>query len=106
MGFFIHSTNCFFHTQYKLFLSCAVQTFSYAVQPVSFLRSLEALDPNAYEAYQASRDLEDVVRRVLVVKENNSSVGTLTKTLSIKANLMTPVLLMLVRASNFVILLS
>ena len=58
------------------------------------LFSLDALDPNAYEAFQASRDLKDVVERVLELQEANKS--GLTKKLSIKACLMTPVLPMLV----------
>lgn len=53
---------------------------------------LDGLDSKAYEAFQASRDLQDVVDRV---KELNKP-GGLKKTLSVRANLMTPVLPMLV----------
>jgi DNA ligase-3 len=67
---------------------------------------LDALDPNAYEAFQASRDLRDVVNRV--TKRNNlvagaSAVkGEMTKALSIKAQLMTPIQPMLAEACRSV----
>ena len=62
--------------------------------------SLDGLEPNAYAAFQASRDLKDVVQRVLKNRvdaggQNGGKPG-LTKRLSIKASLMTPVLPMLV----------
>ena len=63
--------------------------------------SLEGLDPNAYEAFQASRDLRDVVDRVMTNKrsaEENGRPG-MVKKLSVKANLMTPILPMLVSES-------
>lgn len=52
---------------------------------------LEALNPTAYQAFQASRDLKDVVKRSL--KQMGSK--TMKKELSIKANILTPVLPML-----------
>ena len=61
---------------------------------------LDALDPNAYAAFQASNDLRDVVDRVMngggaddggVVKPG------MKKKLSVRANIMTPVKPMLVR---------
>ena len=58
---------------------------------------LEALDPNAYEAFQASRDLRDVVDRVNKNKEASNGRPGMTKKLSVRASLMTPVLPMLVR---------
>ena len=58
--------------------------------------SLEGLDPNAYPAFQASRDLKDVVERVLENRKD-SALGGMKKTLSVRATLMTPVLPMLVR---------
>ena len=61
----------------------------------SFL-SLEAVDPNAYEAFQASRDLLDVVERVLENRKASNGQPGMTKKLSVRANLMTPVLPMLV----------
>ena len=60
--------------------------------------SLDALDPNAYAAFQASNDLADVVQRCLK-KKQTKPVGALpgmSKKLSIRATLMTPVKPMLV----------
>ena len=54
---------------------------------------LDALDPNAYAAFQASRDLRDVVERVV---ENRGDKPGVSKKLSVRASLMTPVLPMLV----------
>ncbi|KAK3581407.1 hypothetical protein CHS0354_016266 [Potamilus streckersoni] len=56
---------------------------------------LDGLDANAYAAFQASRDLRDVVDRVL---ENKSNKQGLSKKLSVRASLMTPVLPMLAEA--------
>ena len=64
--------------------------------------SLEGLDPNAYEAYQASRDLKDVVERVVELQRSNKA-GGLSKKLSIKATLMTPVLPMLVSVATLLL---
>ena len=62
---------------------------------------LDALDPNAYAAFQASHDLQDVVDRVLGRGGASGAGGdgampTLKKGLSIRASLMTPVKPMLV----------
>lgn len=57
------------------------------------LYRLDALDDNAYAAFQASRNLRDVVNRVM---ENKGGVPGMKKKLSVKASLMTPVLPMLV----------
>ena len=60
--------------------------------------SLDALDPDAYAAFQASSDLVDVVQRCLK-KKQTKPVGALpgmSKKLSIRATLMTPVKPMLV----------
>ena len=60
--------------------------------------SLDALDPDAYAAFQASNDLADVVQRCLK-KKQTKPVGALpgmSKKLSIRATLMTPVKPMLV----------
>ncbi|KAK6175663.1 hypothetical protein SNE40_014070 [Patella caerulea] len=65
---------------------------------------LDGLDPNAYEAFQASRNLRDVVDRVLTnhkEAEENGKPG-IVKKLSIKACLMTPVLPMLAEACRSV----
>lgn len=62
-----------------------------------FAHSLDAIDPNAYEAFQASNNLTGVVQRCLQKKESNAGVlPGMSKKLSIKASLMTPVKPMLV----------
>ena len=62
-----------------------------------FAHSLDAINPNAYEAFQASNNLTDVVQRCLQKKESNAGVlPGMSKKLSIKASLMTPVKPMLV----------
>lgn len=62
---------------------------------------LDALDPNAYEAFKASRNLRDVVDRVTASREAAGRNG-LAKKLSIRANLMTPVQPMLAEACKSV----
>ncbi|XP_078374052.1 DNA ligase 3-like isoform X2 [Oculina patagonica] len=60
---------------------------------------LDALDPNAYEAFQASNNLSDVVKRCLQKKATKASVlPGMSKKLSIRASLMTPVKPMLAEA--------
>jgi len=60
---------------------------------------MDALDPNAYAAFQASSNLQDVVDRVM--KGGGVSGGAIkpgmTKALSVRASIMTPVKPMLVR---------
>lgn len=60
--------------------------------------SLDGLNPDAYAAFQASRNLRDVVERVMHNKKSDDEgkPGPSRK-LSVKASLMTPVLPMLVR---------
>lgn len=58
-------------------------------------RRLEALDPNAYAAFHASHNLQDVVERCLKKKDD---VPGLTRALSIKTRVMTPVKPMLAEA--------
>ena len=58
--------------------------------------SLDGLDPNAYAAFQASRNLQDVVDRVLKNREEDDGKPGMSKKLSVRASLMTPVLPMLV----------
>lgn len=53
---------------------------------------LESISPNAYAAYQASRDLKDVITRA------TQKPGELKKDLSVRINLMTPVKPMLADA--------
>lgn len=60
------------------------------------LGRLDALDPNAYEAFKASRNLQDVVERVLHNEQEVKYQGQ-RRTLSVQASLMTPVQPMLVR---------
>ena len=63
---------------------------------LDFLFSLDGLDPNAYAAFQASRNLRDVVDRVIANRNSGEKPGMGSKTLSVRASLMTPVLPMLV----------
>ncbi|KAE8575918.1 hypothetical protein XENTR_v10003986 [Xenopus tropicalis] len=56
---------------------------------------LDALDPNAYDAFKASRNLGDVVERVL---RNEQQAPGMKRTLSVQASLMTPVQPMLAEA--------
>lgn len=60
-----------------------------------YLHRLDGLGPNAYEAFQTSRDLRAVVNKVLRAK-NGSTNGELTRTISVNAQLMTPIQPMLV----------
>ncbi|NWU50943.1 DNLI3 ligase, partial [Dromas ardeola] len=59
---------------------------------------LDALDPNAYEAFKASRNLQDVVERVLKNQQEAETIPGLKRTLSVQASLMTPVQPMLAEA--------
>ncbi|NWH56739.1 DNLI3 ligase, partial [Geococcyx californianus] len=59
---------------------------------------LDALDPNAYEAFKASRNLQDVVERVLKNQQEAAETPGLKRTLSVQASLMTPVQPMLAEA--------
>ncbi|NXO92380.1 DNLI3 ligase, partial [Certhia brachydactyla] len=59
---------------------------------------LDALDPNAYEAFKASRNLQDVVERVLQNQQEAEKEPGLKRTLSVQASLMTPVQPMLAEA--------
>ena len=66
--------------------------------------SLDALDPNAYAAFQASHDLKDMVDRILGAggEEEGGGGGRpgMKKSLSIRATVMTPVKPMLVRRTS------
>ncbi|XP_038183960.1 DNA ligase 3 isoform X2 [Arvicola amphibius] len=59
---------------------------------------LDALDPNAYEAFKASRNLQDVVERVLHNEQEVEKDPGRRRTLSVEASLMTPVQPMLAEA--------
>ena len=78
-----------------------VQCHVFIIILLFIFHSLDALDPNAYAAFQASHDLEDVVDRVLGRGGASGGGGdgatpTLKKGLSVRASLMTPVKPMLV----------
>ena len=64
-----------------------------SLMKASPVASLGGLDVNAYAAFQASRDLRDVVDRVGCLRGANGIKSSLT----VRANLMTPILPMLVR---------
>lgn len=59
---------------------------------------LDAVDPNAYDAFKASRNLGDVIDRVLRNQQDASNGTGPRKILSIEASLMTPVQPMLAEA--------
>uniref|UniRef100_A0A8C5HR93 DNA ligase n=2 Tax=Gouania willdenowi TaxID=441366 RepID=A0A8C5HR93_GOUWI len=59
---------------------------------------LDALDPNAYDAFKASRNLGDVVERVLRNQQEASNGSGQRKLLTVEASLMTPVQPMLAEA--------
>ncbi|XP_064384237.1 DNA ligase 3-like isoform X2 [Halichondria panicea] len=67
---------------------------------------LDALDPKAYKAFQASNDLQDVVERVLGGGGESSEGGdgrpSLKRGISVRASLMTPVKPMLAEACRAV----
>ena len=64
---------------------------------ITHTHSLDALDPNAYAAFQASHDLRDVVDRVFSHNSESGATPGLKKNLSVRASIMTPVKPMLVR---------
>ncbi|XP_023652771.1 DNA ligase 3 [Paramormyrops kingsleyae] len=59
---------------------------------------LDAVDPNAYDAFKASRNLGDVIDRVLRNQQESSTGSGPRKILSVEASLMTPVQPMLAEA--------
>ncbi|KAJ3589245.1 hypothetical protein NHX12_010091 [Muraenolepis orangiensis] len=59
---------------------------------------LDAVDPNAYDAFKASRNLGDVIERVLRNQQDSSSGSGPRKLLTVEASLMTPVQPMLAEA--------
>lgn len=69
---------------------------SHLLPSLSFC-SLDAVDPNAYDAFKASRNLGDVVDRVLRNQQEASNGSGPRKLLTVEASLMTPVQPMLVR---------
>ncbi|KAM9333302.1 DNA ligase 3 isoform 2-T2 [Pholidichthys leucotaenia] len=63
---------------------------------------LDAVDPNAYDAFKASRNLGDVIERVLRNQQEASSSSGPRKLLTVEASLMTPVQPMLAEACKSV----
>ncbi|XP_023130434.2 DNA ligase 3 [Amphiprion ocellaris] len=63
---------------------------------------LDAVDPNAYEAFKASRNLGDVIERVLRNQQEASNGSGPRKLLTVEATLMTPVQPMLAEACKSV----
>ncbi|XP_041657063.1 DNA ligase 3 [Cheilinus undulatus] len=63
---------------------------------------LDAVDPNAYDAFKASRNLGDVIERVLRNQQEASNGSGPRKLLSVEASLMTPVQPMLAEACKSV----
>ncbi|XP_017284664.1 DNA ligase 3 [Kryptolebias marmoratus] len=59
---------------------------------------LDAVDPNAYDAFKASRNLSDVIERVLRNQQEASNGSGPRKLLAVEASLMTPVQPMLAEA--------
>ncbi|XP_051552047.1 DNA ligase 3-like isoform X1 [Myxocyprinus asiaticus] len=63
---------------------------------------LDAVDPNAYDAFRASRNLGDVIDRILQNQQHASNGTGPRKILSVEASLMTPVQPMLAEACKSV----
>ncbi|XP_063060071.1 DNA ligase 3 [Engraulis encrasicolus] len=63
---------------------------------------LDAVDPNAYDAFKASRNLGDVIERVLKNQQDASNGTGPRKSLTVEATLMTPVQPMLAEACKSV----
>ncbi|KAM9729607.1 DNA ligase 3 [Menidia menidia] len=63
---------------------------------------LDAVDPNAYDAFKASRNLGDVIERVLRNQQDVSNGSGPRKLLTVEASLMTPVQPMLAEACKSV----
>jgi len=62
--------------------------------------SLEAVHPDAYQAFQTSRDLDAVLSKAVSSTDEGCSSPTKKAALTITASLMTPVLPMLVRFTD------
>jgi DNA ligase 3 len=63
---------------------------------------LDSINSSAYEAFQVSRDLKDVIKRSSDLEKTNATSGKLKKDLSIKINLLTPIKPMLADACKSV----
>lgn len=67
------------------------------------VNSLDAVDPNAYDAFKASRNLGDVIERVLRNQQDATNGSGPRKLLTIEASLMTPVQPMLVSSYTYML---
>ncbi|XP_068436583.1 DNA ligase 3 [Clinocottus analis] len=80
-------------------LKCIVRLIKHDLKMNSGAKHvLDALDPNAYDAFKASRNLGDVVERVLRNQQEASGGSGPRKLLTVEASLMTPVQPMLAEA--------
>lgn len=90
-------------TRVSVFVSC-LEVHSHSILSILFLNpvvvflshSLDAVDPNANDAFKASRNLGDVIDRVLRNQQEASNGSGPRKLLTVEASLMTPVQPMLV----------
>ena len=86
----------FFHLCYYMYAFIKVL-------PVPCFRSmcsLEAVHPDAYQAFQTSRDLDTVLSKAVSSNDEGCSSPTKKAALTITASVMTPVLPMLVRFTD------
>lgn len=89
-------------TRVSVFVSClevnlhSILSILFLNPVVSLSHSLDAVDPNAYDAFKASRNLGDVIDRVLRNQQEASNGSGPRKLLTVEASLMTPVQPMLV----------
>ncbi|XP_056297516.1 DNA ligase 3 [Pseudoliparis swirei] len=80
-------------------LKCIVRLIKHDLKMNSGAKHvLDAVDPNAYDAFKASRNLGDVLERVLRNQQDSPSGSGPKKLLSVEASLMTPVQPMLAEA--------
>uniref|UniRef100_A0A8C3ATD7 DNA ligase n=1 Tax=Cyclopterus lumpus TaxID=8103 RepID=A0A8C3ATD7_CYCLU len=80
-------------------LKCIVRLIKHDLKMNSGAKHvLDAVDPNAYDAFKASRNLGDVVERVLRNQQESSNGSGPRKLLTVEASLMTPVQPMLAEA--------
>lgn len=77
-------------------LTCPPSLHPFTFLKKKFFPRLDALDPNAYDAFKASRNLGDVIDRVLRNQQEASNGSGPRKLLTVEASLMTPVQPMLV----------
>ncbi|KAJ8394720.1 hypothetical protein AAFF_G00043200 [Aldrovandia affinis] len=84
-------------------LKCVIRLIKHDLKMNSGAKHvLDAVDPNAYDAFKASRNLRDVIDRVLRNQQDASNGSGPRKILSVEASLMTPVQPMLAEACKSV----